>query len=69
MDFDAVLKTVHDLQGKINDLFNLVGSAREAKFSHKELGDIPFTVEQKQKLVTKYQTLKADIATLFGKLP
>ena len=69
IDFDAVLKTVHDLQGKVNDLFNLVGTAREAKFTNKELGEVLFTTEQKQTLVEKYKTLKTDIMTVVRELP
>lgn len=69
IDIDMVLQKIQDLQGKVNDLFALAGSAKEAKFSNKELGDVPFTVEQKQILITRYQTLKTEIITLVNQLP
>lgn len=69
IDFDATLEVVYNIQGKVNDIYKLVGVARNAKVSVLEIGDIPFTTLQKTVLVNKYISLKDELIVLFGQLP
>lgn len=69
IDFEAVLTTVTEMQGKVNELYDVVGTAKAAKHSTRHVGDIPFTEAEKQALVIKYQGIKTDMQTLFGQLP
>lgn len=70
IDFKLLRKVTHDLQGKTNELVNLVNEGAKNKFSSPYMmTDVPFSVVQKGELETKYNTLKADISALFVKLP
>jgi len=68
IDFNAVMQKVTELQGKVNDLYGVVGEATVAKFASRYVGEVEFTAGQKQSLETQYQSLIGDIETLVGQL-
>lgn len=69
IDFDKTYNTVHAIQTKVGELLQIVLLAREAKVTVGLVGDFEFTAEQKTALRGKYDTLKAEMISLFQTLP
>ena len=64
------LQVTHDaLVEQLSGLNTLIRVGRAGKVSVDHVGDIEFTVAQKADLVTKYNTIKANMVILFGELP
>lgn len=68
IDFSAIKVTIIAMQGELNDLYRIVGTAEKGGFSDPTLGDVPFTQEQIDTLTAGYQSKKGNLATLFGEL-
>jgi hypothetical protein len=68
-DFPAILATITEIQGKVNDLYRVVGTGAIDKITAPGLDDVPLTVAQKTKLQGDYDTLKSELATLYSQLP
>lgn len=70
IDFELLKPVAFDLHNATESLYALINEAAEGQFSSPHMAnDVPFTTVQKQELKAKYQTLKADISTLFALLP
>lgn len=69
IDFGVVLNKVTEIQGKVGDLYKVVGIAKDGAVSIPTIGNINFTTAQKTALVNKYNSIKGDLTTLFSQLP
>lgn len=69
VDFEAVKKTVDDLSEKANELQGLVVEAIGGVYESRSLGEKNFTSVEKTSLVSKYNTLKSELQTLYTQLP
>ena len=69
IDFDEVYETLHSIQTKIDDIMRVVYTANAGKVTVPCIGDIEFTAGQKTILRNEYNSLKAEIATLWQGLP
>lgn len=69
IDLEATLETILSICRKANEMQRVVQAAVTDKVMVPGLGDINFTSAQRTTLVTKYTTLKSELATLYGDLP
>ena len=69
IDYKVLQETKDALQEKVSELGDLIRVGREGKVKVDLVGDINFTAAQKTGLVTKYNIIKSDMATIFGELP
>ena len=69
IDFDKVFKTAEEIHEKTGELLAITDLARIGAVVVEQVGTFQFTTAQKTALKGKYDSLKAEIATLWQDLP
>ncbi len=69
VDIILALDNAYALELELNELVSVLRTANEGLVEIKGLGKVQFTDEQKQELVDKYVAHKANLQTLYKKLP
>jgi len=69
IDFDEIFRTMEEIHEKTGDLLAITERARTAAGIVNHVGVFQFTVAQKTDLKDKYNSLKAELVSLFGNLP
>jgi len=69
VDFDATLTIIRSMIEELNTLYGIIGVTKAGKVTVRIIGDIPFSVAQKDELVAEYTARKAALVALFNQLP
>lgn len=69
IDFNEVFESLHSIQTKIDSIRQIAKIASDGGITVPYIGDMVLTTAQKTILKNEYDSLKAEIATLWQSLP
>lgn len=69
INFDEVHNSLFNIQIRVSKMLEIVDLARSPQVAVEHVGTFNFTTAQKTALKVEYESLKAEIANLFGELP